>query len=819
MFVIGCCVSKAFAAGELSFEGISRTPLSRVVPGGVLNLEANINNPGDSVGEGTIVVSIEELPKLQSARRVVLKPGQQERLDLLVQIPESIQDFKLLHITATMLVRYGEREVILERNGSPVRHEMTLKVGEGQSIATAMQPEPLSLPEWYWPKVLPRTDYEFAIAARIEAGYDRTAATLGERPLPLNDSNWAGLDSFVISDARVLEDGAVLESLRRYVATGGRLWIMLDLVPSALVRPLLGPEQLCEEVDRVELNDFFVEPIGSAIQLSEQDRRVTSETDLTMARVVHQGGRVRFEVGGWPIAIEMNVGYGRLVLTTLDSRAWIEPRTNKTEKDPMFLSTYQPRVWAKVFAIDSNEPRPSLPLTELVDYPLQQIGNPIVPRGWVAVVLLGFFLCLAGFSAWFAYLGKQTLIGLVTPLAAIVISLSVIAASNWIRRDIPESVSRFQIVEVGADGNFASVREQSTVFLASTTSMQLNSMRDGSVQISEAVTSGVSRNVQEDFQKWNVSNEAWPPGLWRYELQATLPTENLVVRGVLSKAGLHLQMPDNLPSSLEDAVLGFIPGDPMLCEPVDRGFHVNNSIHIGSDRWIAGAFLSNEQERRIELYRQFFDANHQRPLPTRRLYGWSQPWNGASWNRELKQLGSALVALPIALDRPPPGTEISVPHGLIRLQRDTTVANITSTFDDRSGKWRESNATGTEAEMQFVLPQEVVPIAASAIDLKLDVTAPQRDVVVSVRTRSGVVELVKLDSPSIPWTATISNPAVLEAAKDGTLNVLIQVSQSRNTDSNGIASNMVHWQIDHFHASVRGTVLEQSSLSSKTIGH
>jgi hypothetical protein len=78
------------------------------------------------------------------------------------------------------------------------------------------------------------------------------------------------------------------------------------------------------------------------------------------------------------------------------------------------------------------------------------------------------------------------------------------------------------------------------------------------------------------------------------------------------------------------------------------------------------------------------------------------------------------------------------------------------------------------------------------------------------------VNLVKLDSPSIPWRATITDPVVLEAAKGGVLNVLIDVSESRNLDSQGIASNIVHWQIAHFHASLRGTVLAKSSLSDGT---
>jgi hypothetical protein len=104
----GYGASAMFAAGELSFDGIALTPLSRVVPSGVLVLEASVGNSGDSSAEGTIVVSIDEFPNFQSARRIVLEPGQDERLALFVQLPEIFQDPKLVHITATMFVRYGQ---------------------------------------------------------------------------------------------------------------------------------------------------------------------------------------------------------------------------------------------------------------------------------------------------------------------------------------------------------------------------------------------------------------------------------------------------------------------------------------------------------------------------------------------------------------------------------------------------------------------------------------------------------------------------------------------------------------------------------------
>lgn len=74
LLVPSWATSRAFAASVLSFDGILSTPLSRVVPGGVLLLQANVGNSGDALAEGMSVVSIEELPILQSARGVVVEP-------------------------------------------------------------------------------------------------------------------------------------------------------------------------------------------------------------------------------------------------------------------------------------------------------------------------------------------------------------------------------------------------------------------------------------------------------------------------------------------------------------------------------------------------------------------------------------------------------------------------------------------------------------------------------------------------------------------------------------------------------------------------
>ena len=251
----------------------------------------------------------------------------------------------------------------------------------------------------------------------------------------------------------------------------------------------------------------------------------------------------------------------------------------------------------------------------------------------------------------------------------------------------------------------------------------------------------------------------------------------------------------------------------MLCDPSDGGFLASTTIHVDGDRWIAGSLLSDEQQRRLEIYRSYFQPDKTIQRPQRRLYGWTPPWSHSNWNRDLKQLGSALVSIPIELERPMIGAEVFVPHGLIRLQRDVTNVSRTATFDDRTGVWRKENSDGAEVGLLFTLPPEVIPFAASAIVLELDIRAPQRDVSIVMQTKSGDIELAKLENPSIPWSKSITVADALESARDGILNVQMKVSESRSQKSQGLAASVIPWQVDHFHVSMRGTVLAKSSLS------
>lgn len=813
LIALTCLASASYAADGLVFSSLGLTPQSRAVPGNTVVLEALVANSGTDSATGTIIATIPGLPYLQSARRVHLEAGQKRALELYIQLPDKVADLELfqrLDVSATLYVRDGEREVIQMRDGQPATRTLSMTVmPKGRIIGMQAAPGPPKVLYWDWPQPVLPSDYEFVTAARVDAMRDRKSISFEDRPLPLQMIQWDALDLFVIADPAALQDPAAIDAMQRFIQRGGRVWVMLDQVAADLIQPLLGPDQSVVEVERVMLDQFRVEVASAAGQFS--DEKLPRE--VAMARVVQSGGHVEHQIDGWPASIVLPIGYGQLLLTTIDGAAWIQPRTEQRSNDPYYQSDFTIRPWGTNWALETNTEFPELPISSDVEYPLLRIGNPVVPRGLVAAALLGFCAVLAIAGAGLAAMRQQTWIGWLAPAVAVLASLTLLLAATWLRQDMAESVARLQLIDITDDGNTGLLREQTAMFLDRLSDMQLDSQIDGAMWTSDAVTSGVRRLTTEDFETWNLANAAWPPGSWRYQAQFAMPVDELSVLGHLTATGLQLEMPGALPAPLTDAILSFVPGDPLLCRTSGSEITVDPRLTVSDGRWIADSILSAEQQRRMDVYHKFFLPQADLQRPARRLYGWTAPWSTSQWSREMQQLGAALVALPVRLQRPEVGQEISIPHGLVALQQGLDAIGTTTIYDGTTGRWRPELLVTANAELDFVLPSEVVPFAATSLALELDILAPDRIVTLSARGPTGPIQLARLDSPSLPWTATITDANVLQLAADGRLEIFLQVSQRQGELEADIGSSYVTWQVAHFHASLRGSVLAQSSLS------
>lgn len=793
---------------ELRFVTIARAPHTRVQPGGIAVLLAKVSNSGSKVAEGTIIASIDGEPVRESARVVRIRPGKALQFPVRIQVPLSIATKDSIEVELTMSVKDGNRDVTLVRNGAPVSHSMKFEVEKTNTLAgLSIDREPPEQPYWYWPPKPGYSTYELAIASRVDSGNTRKTASYSTTPIPLGLGDLASLDVLLISDAAALKDASSREAIERYLHSGGRVWAMVDLFDTRLLRGLMQEGQSCETIGSVEVSKVVVDVRNLQGPLAEVDRTVELIEPFRMKRVVQTGAKVTHFANGWPMILRMPVGYGELVISTLDASAWTKEREEQVNKDPLQQSKYECRTWANQFAASVHDKRPARALQQkAVSYPLDHIGNPVVPRSWVLISLLTFCaaILVAGCLRWVGL--DLSWIGIIAPVLACVCGAGLLAASSRVRSDIPESVSRLQLVEFSNDGRFATVREQTAVHLGASRSMQLSSTLDGEAMTSASIATGVARYKEVDHNTWQLGNENWPAGSWRYDSSYVFPTESMVVRAELTEQGLDLKLPEGLPSPLEDPVLAYLPGNRMVCQANGQSLTTDGSLAADGSRWVSASLITAEQERRMDVYDAYFDLPDQGRLLSQVLYGWTEPWKeGPAWNADLANQGSALTALPVELQRPEAGKEVFLPFGLIRvgINRDTKAQTLA--FDEITGSWEQELTMGVEAKLQMSLPPQVVPFDASEINLSLDIQAPHRDVLLQAELESGRVDLVRLKNPSIPWSTRLVDPNILAELRDGTLNIVLTVSARNDIDDAASATNVVAWDVNHLRASLRGS--------------
>ena len=800
--------------GGLELIRIVRTPLTQIKKGGVFALRATVRNLGSTPALGQLVGRLTGQVGEEDRRHIELAAGEQKEFDLQLRISASFKN-ALANAIVTLNAIENGREVLLQQGDEPVTQTLTGKV-EDDRVATAISlpSEPPDGPYWRWPHAEEYAPYEIIVAARVDSGLSRRCISIDSEPLPLNSTAWQGIDSLIIGNPETLKDAATLAAVQYFLQRGGRALVMLDLVDTDLVRDLLVHGQQCETVDTVDLNHFVME-VRSPIQLSLSDRTMDNDKPMRMKRVLQQGGRVTHSIDGWPAAVCMKVGDGELLLTTLESRAWLKIRALHKTEEVRNRANFTVPLWSGTLSNELSTQRLPEPIEAIgFSYPIELIGTPVVSHKLVGVVLIGFCVLLAGVGGWNAFFGDLKRIGVLAPSLALISSVPLCATAMWSRKDIPSMVSELQFIQFWPNGG-GLMRGNAAVYLGASRSMDLVGKSDGFAIPSENIESGIRSITTTDFQNWRLSNTDWPPGTWRYSTEIVMPQESLSASAKLTTLGLELELPPGLPSRAEDLVLSFTPGSPCMGNLIDQNNRllVDGKLPAEENRWTSASIVSDEQGRRARVYNNLFlPSETSRVPPMRTLYFWTELWpQSPSWNTDLQRRGAALVAVPIELATPDVGSDVLIPYPLIKIEAQEDSISISNMLKYRTGYWADEASMEAKADLTFVLPQEVVPLAASSMKIDWDIEAPKRTVKLIWSANDSPAVLVELLSPSIPWSGTIDDPRVMEDLSDGRFNLRIEVTNGDGFE-NSSQSSYISWRIKHLRISVSGKTLPRNDL-------
>lgn len=780
-----------------------------------MGLTAYVNNRGDRPVEALIVWKLLGQPEQQFEVRYEFPPNQTRQVPIRVPIPEQWKDQSHAEIEVTIFGIVDGREVMLDVEGVPLRDTIRLPISRDPVVAYSSIPTyPQPHPWWYWPARSPNYNYEIIISGKVHSGSSRATIGQTDRPHPFAMSDWQSIDVCIVCDQATLKNANTLDSLRRFIHSGGTAWVLLDEIPLELIRPLLAPGQSCELVDRVELAKFVVDaPDGSLRTLSPVDRTVDSAEPVSFCRVVAAGAKVTHEIDGWPAALTFPQGDGQLFITALAAPGWVRKRTT-LQNDPNTSSSFEPRVWNTVLMRSifcARSRRIELPQGALDhrsqlgrDFAQTMIGNPVASRSLISLVLIAFVSTLTVATAWFGWFGTWKRLAVLVPGVSMLVALGLVVGSLQMRRDIPETAASLRVARTEVTGNSTIVHEQGLVNLTSSRQMQLECDNEGVASVDPSLaTSGLKRFESRGLESWSLKNSDWPPGLWSYQAEFVELHDRSVLTGRLSESGLEVSMPEKL-DNLTEAILSYQPGQPILGVQKGDVWLFDGSQLASKNRWTTSSILGDEQVGQQQVLNKLLSPND-------KLAGWSNSvlfWTNASssskWTSELAQQGSTLHILPICLQSPPIQQSVLIPAGLIGVAFDHRDTSRSSTFSERTGAWLESSTQAAKVSLRFSLPECVLPFHVDSIELRLDINAPQRSVKLS-NTISGQPKLLDtLSSPSVPWVKRF-NRDDLNIDEQGNFFVVLEVSDRVGLATGEVDDKVINWNVNAFQANCRGS--------------
>jgi hypothetical protein len=614
---------------------------------------------------------------------------------------------------------------------------------------------------------------------------------VGAGAIPAWPKAFDGIDHLVIGTARLTHDPAAMRALRHWVEQGGQLWVMLDRVAPAAIAPLLGESLDFEVVGRVGLTDFRIDDrvaIAGAAEAPTQRH----ERPVDLVRVLlPQRETARHTIAGWPAWFSRSVGRGTILFTTLGPRGWYQPKKSNAHEASEALIVATEELQTRSVAAPPAQAFESL-LTE-------EIGYAIVGRGTVLAIFVVLAAGILGLTLLGVWLQKPAWLGWAAPAAALVAAGVFLVIGEMARRAAPPTVAFVQVLDAVAGTDELAVRGVMAVYRPDSGPIDLGAAQGGFFDLDLAGIEGQTRRlVMTDMDAWHWENLALPAGVRFAPLQFTARSEaplDAVARfgpdgitGTVTAKGI---------GNLADGLVN-VPGARNLAIRFGPGteFSASSADLLPSGQFLAGTLLSDRQQRRQEIYRRFLmrsvvESSSNRPM----LMAWSSavemPFRLPT---EMRLVGTALLSVPLRLERSDPGTRVTIPGAFVPARR---------VLQGKFARLQVESNQETEQDLQFQLPRAVLPLKVESARLVAKIDAGARRVTVAGRADGAFVELHREENPLGPIQLDIADTRFLRLDTNGGFHLRVSVSET--LQKSATADGPPQWRIEYIELEVGGT--------------
>ncbi|MFO0797790.1 MAG: hypothetical protein U0804_09945 [Gemmataceae bacterium] len=727
-----------------------------------------VANGGDAPRDARVVVEYDARPGARFARDVWVPP--RAALSAWLPLGAAPPAGDAVEIRSLLYDRTGGTETLV------------LRPGEGEKIRARPVPFRARTPTT---ALIADEPHHSAAAAFVKLV--RKAATLPDEvtvppdgPLPPTPEAFDGVDHVVVAGNRLAGDPAGRWALRQWVARGGRLWVLLDLVDADSVAPLLGDDRPVEVVDRVGLTRVHLAPPRQAAQHRDFDQPVEHVRVLPADR-----DRVFAVANDWPAGFARDVGRGRVVVTTLGAAGWLPPpppppgAKGAVRGGPAPGSEAVQELAAELHPPSRPAPLPADALRPLLD---DEVGYAVMGRGTAAVVLGGFLAAVAGIGVGLRRSRRPELVGWLAPVAAAGAAGVFVGHAELTRGGVPPTVAVVAVAEPVSGTDEVTLSGVLAVFQPDPGPVPLAAPRGGSLDLDAAGLEGQTRTrVVTDTDAWHVEGLDLPAGVRTGVFRATTRPGAVTAAVRFGPAGVEGRLTAPGLSAPADALVVSAQRQPLAARFGAEGvFATGDDLPPG--QLLPGAVLSDRQQRRQAVYRQVLAG----PLPPHLdgrdlLLAWADaaavPFAGRDGGRAV---GTILLVTPLTFERTPPGTRVAVPAAFVPVRRPDL------------GRPTLDSSAPTEQLLRFQLPPSVLPLEVERAVLRLRVRAPGRRVAV----RAGAETLFVADGPAEPVRVEITDARHLRPDADGGLLLTVSITDP--------APAPVPWKIEELGLDVVG---------------
>jgi hypothetical protein len=766
----------------------------------------SVRNPGDETAEALATFGFSRDSDLSFSRRIRIPPRSVRRTWVPVKLPAVSRGNGTVDMFGLLIDNRLGSEVVSRPSHATVSHSSVLRVNHDVPVTCIYLADETVL----------QTDaakmaYEAVIGLRSTRGYERRLVMFNDRHLPPFPEVLDGVDQLVLYNDRFANDAAAMPAIRAWVNEGGQLWIMLDRVELEGVERLLGNVFSCGLVDRVELDKVDIQVVNPRPGIEYTSER-EYELPVEFARVVTTEMNVTHTVDQWPAAFWRSMGRGNVVFTTIGAKAWIQrAETRSGPWNPKTMTDYAPTPEMDDLPVILPRTQRSFSPEVLRPYLTEQIGYRVVPRTPV-LTILGLF-CMSLFAAG-AYLSRSSRLermGWFAPAATILAAVPLVWIGARAQHRVAPTVGQVQFIEAGEKDNEICASGMLAVYNPSPSTGPLGAGEGGVFQLDTSGLQGMKRRmVWTDLGQWHWENLKIPAGVRTATFKrSTVLDQPLKAIGTFTATGLEAKLTGPF-ATLSDALIA-IPGQPHLAASVDGTVvQADAGDLLAPGQYVSGTLLSNEQTRRQSVYEQLLKSHLHGPIRRPTLMGWSAPLDMKfRFPDGVENVGAALWAIPLEMQRPASGTKVVIPSPLVRyaVVKGPGRAGTSALFDPHTGQWvRSSNSSRTW--LRFQIPEEVLPIDLQRVRLTMEITAPNRIVQV-VRESDGQVESLSSDhNPIGRVTVVIEPPSIPDLDEHGgvRLGIAVGTDADSSTDADSNTDKKNGWQIDWLQLEIAGQV-------------